>query len=106
MIFINTIGELKSVTIGSSTYKVKYSDFVIELMKKYNLNDIFISGQIFVFGKNLLDKFKDSRISFQVVDKDEGLSFIFRFIDDYIVLVDIIEENNIYISDGLDFFKV
>lgn len=106
MIFINTIGELKSVTIGSSTYKVKYSDFVIELMKKYNLNDIFISGQIFVFGKNLLDKFKDSRISFQVVDKDEGLSFIFRFIDDYIVLIDIIEENNIYISDGLDFFSI
>lgn len=57
-------------------------------------------------GDKLLNTYKDNNATFQILNKDEGLSFIFRFINDNVEVIDIIELNNIFITEGLDFYNL
>ena len=73
---------------------------------KYDINQFFLTGQICAFGRERLLKYKNSSLSFQIVDQQKELSFLFAFEDDRICLVDIIDANNIFIADHYYFDNI
>ena len=73
---------------------------------KYDINQFYLTGQICAFGRERLLKYKNGSLSFQIVDQQKELSFLFAFEDDRICLVDIIDANNIFIADHYDFDNI
>lgn len=73
---------------------------------KHNINQFYLTGQICAFGRERLVKYKNSSLSFQIIEQKKELSFLFSFEDNRICLVDIIDANNIFIADQYDFDNI
>lgn len=86
------------------TYPVKpYSEEIKKEIKKYNINEFYITGQIIGFGDERLNKFKENQTFFEVIDKRKEISMVFKFEGVAIVLESIIKLENTYIADGIKF---
>ncbi|MFW6282305.1 MAG: hypothetical protein ACOC1O_05925 [bacterium] len=83
-----------------------YSNDIIAEIDKYNLNGLYIIGQIQAFGLERLIKYKRKQDIFQIIDKDKAISLVFRFVDDTIELINIIKIDNIYIAEGMNFENI
>lgn len=93
-----------------STFYIKLFNYensrINNKINKYDLNDFYITGQVQVFGVEKLNNFKENNSTFQILDKDKGISIIFRFQAGAIIIQDIIECDNIFIAEGMSFRQI
>lgn len=102
--------EVEVVDFKSNTeyiFKVKpYSKDIKNKIIENELSEMYIAGQIQAFGIYNLKEYQKKNNSFQIIDKNKMISIIFQFEEDKLKIVDIIKNNNIYLSEGLKFNNV